>query len=309
MRRSNSGAAVTAICAFGFMLGAFAGRTAAADEIDALVCTVDGDPAQLATGRIDSVTGLLDAPVRIYSASADVVAGVDAYLGDEGFFAVSDTAELPDGYALLAASVDLRFDLKTFALGAASSNLWRWDPAANPAVEFVPVSGGVTVAIQKSPTTFFTATVTGADADVAGFTIDRTSSAGALHKHLTLRVDDADPDLGTIVPTGIYVISYVLSYPGATAEPSYLVINGGLGAAGAEDVDAALAWLESELFGTPECPGDVNGDAVVDLSDLGIVLANWARSDATREDGDLDGDMDVDLSDLGVVLSEFLSPC
>lgn len=309
MKFPISHAGTTAACVFALVLSAFADRAAAADEIDALVCTVDGDPAQIATGRIDSVTGELEAPIRLYSASADVVAGVDAYLGDEGFFAVSDDAELPAGYTLLAASVDLRFDLKSFTLGAESSNLWRWDPAAKPSVDFEPVSGDATVAIQKSPTTFFTATVTGADADVTGFTIDRTSSTGALHKHLTLRVDDADADLGTIVPTGIYVISYVLSYPGATAEPSYLVINGGLGAAGDEDVDAALAWLESELFGGPECPGDVNGDTVVDLSDLGIVLANWARTDATRADGDLDGDMDVDLSDLGVVLSEFLSPC
>lgn len=53
------------------------------------------------------------------------------------------------------------------------------------------------------------------------------------------------------------------------------------------------------------CPGDLNGDRVVDLSDLGIVLSAYGLN----ANGDLDGDGDTDLSDLGIVLSAYGSTC
>ncbi len=56
-------------------------------------------------------------------------------------------------------------------------------------------------------------------------------------------------------------------------------------------------------------PGDMNHDCVVNLADLGVVLANFGRSDPTAFDGDLDGDGDVDIGDLGVILSAFGSSC
>ena len=60
----------------------------------------------------------------------------------------------------------------------------------------------------------------------------------------------------------------------------------------------------------PPCPGDVNGDSQVDLSDLAITLSNFGTSAvATTRDGDMDGDHDVDLSDLTVLLSAFGSTC
>ena len=55
--------------------------------------------------------------------------------------------------------------------------------------------------------------------------------------------------------------------------------------------------------------GDINFDCHVDLSDLGTVLSNFGRTDATPFDGDFDGDGDVDLSDLGVILSAFGTSC
>lgn len=58
------------------------------------------------------------------------------------------------------------------------------------------------------------------------------------------------------------------------------------------------------------CPGDLNGDALVDLSDLTALLAHFGISGvATLRDGDLDGDHDVDLSDLTVLLSNFGTSC
>lgn len=55
----------------------------------------------------------------------------------------------------------------------------------------------------------------------------------------------------------------------------------------------------------PPCPGDLDQDGDVDLSDLGIVLAAFGVNGS----GDTDGDGDTDLSDLGVVLAAYGVPC
>lgn len=58
------------------------------------------------------------------------------------------------------------------------------------------------------------------------------------------------------------------------------------------------------------CPGDVNGDNRVDLSDLSLLLSNYGLlSGATRGQGDLTGDGRVDLSDLSAVLSQYGNAC
>lgn len=52
--------------------------------------------------------------------------------------------------------------------------------------------------------------------------------------------------------------------------------------------------------------GDANNDGVVDVRDLGGLLANFGTADgATRSQGDLDGDGDVDADDLKVLLGNF----
>jgi hypothetical protein len=66
---------------------------------------------------------------------------------------------------------------------------------------------------------------------------------------------------------------------------------------------------EVEIYGGV-CPGDLDGDADVDLSDLSILLANYGvTSGAEYTDGDLDGDGDVDLSDLSALLSLYGTSC
>lgn len=58
------------------------------------------------------------------------------------------------------------------------------------------------------------------------------------------------------------------------------------------------------------CIGDLNGDRVVDLSDLAELLGNYGTtSGATYEQGDLDGDGDVDLSDLAELLGRYGGFC
>jgi len=59
-----------------------------------------------------------------------------------------------------------------------------------------------------------------------------------------------------------------------------------------------------------DCPGDVNGDCMVNLADLSVLLSNYGlMSGATLADGDVDGDGDVDLADLGVMLGAFGTSC
>jgi C1A family cysteine protease len=62
-------------------------------------------------------------------------------------------------------------------------------------------------------------------------------------------------------------------------------------------------------FEPPPLEGDVNGDCVVDIMDLAIVLANYGAPDPTPEQGDLDADGDVDLADLGLVLANYGREC
>ncbi|TVQ60896.1 MAG: hypothetical protein EA379_07370 [Phycisphaerales bacterium] len=56
------------------------------------------------------------------------------------------------------------------------------------------------------------------------------------------------------------------------------------------------------------CPGDANGDGVVDFADLSAVLANFGES-GSDVPGDVTADGVVDFADLSVVLANFGSEC
>jgi hypothetical protein len=56
--------------------------------------------------------------------------------------------------------------------------------------------------------------------------------------------------------------------------------------------------------------GDVNGDGVVNITDLGILLSNFGiPSGATLGQGDVSGDGAVNITDLGIVLAAFGTSC
>lgn len=57
------------------------------------------------------------------------------------------------------------------------------------------------------------------------------------------------------------------------------------------------------------CFGDFDGDDVVSLSDLALLLSHFGANDAEPADGDLDLDGDVDIQDLTWLLSYFGSSC
>jgi YVTN family beta-propeller protein len=58
------------------------------------------------------------------------------------------------------------------------------------------------------------------------------------------------------------------------------------------------------------CPvGDMNGDEVVDITDLAILLAHYGDTESVYRHGDIDADGDVDLSDLAALLSVYGTTC
>lgn len=84
-----------------------------------------------------------------------------------------------------------------------------------------------------------------------------------------------------------------------------------------------LAWSDGSLgssdllaqninadgsFGQAPCPGDLDGNRTIDLSDLGIVLAHYGQAGGYAQ-GDLDGSGFVDLADVAIMLSAYGSNC
>ena len=57
------------------------------------------------------------------------------------------------------------------------------------------------------------------------------------------------------------------------------------------------------------CVGDLNGDRLIDLSDLSLLLSNYGTAGVGPEHGDVTGDGLVDLSDLSLLLSQFGAAC
>lgn len=75
------------------------------------------------------------------------------------------------------------------------------------------------------------------------------------------------------------------------------------------DITGSLGACWIEIGGTP-CLGDLDGDRNITLSDLAILLANFASAGPVEPDqGDLDLDGDVDLQDLAYLLSRFGMSC
>ena len=121
-----------------------------------------------------------------------------------------------------------------------------------------------------------------------------------------------------------YGIAFSRSFTVGTIWPSLDILDA-LGSWGYEQIGSYNFGIQRGDFSAPlgiayerisvtvypsQCPGDLNGDSQVDLSDLTITLSNFGTSAvATMRDGDMDGDHDVDLSDLTVLLAAFASTC
>jgi hypothetical protein len=58
-------------------------------------------------------------------------------------------------------------------------------------------------------------------------------------------------------------------------------------------------------FNDPPCRADLNNDGVVDLADLGILLADFGCTAPGPCVADINGDGATDLADLGILLADF----
>jgi hypothetical protein len=63
---------------------------------------------------------------------------------------------------------------------------------------------------------------------------------------------------------------------------------------------------EAAFFTLMPSPGDANGDGIVDINDLTIVLANYGKTIGMDwSTGDFNGDGHVDINDLTIVLANY----
>ena len=92
---------------------------------------------------------------------------------------------------------------------------------------------------------------------------------------------------------------YRLASAPAAAGGSVLTWQGGV-STGASDVFASRIGADGVLGQPPAgTPGDINGDGVVDSTDLGILLSQWGGPGSA----DLDASGTVDSADLGILLA------
>ena len=109
-----------------------------------------------------------------------------------------------------------------------------------------------------------------------------------------------------------------------TFDLSWYTVDGGGGysAGGAFELEGTIGQPDAGVLtggsfelsggfwaGAPvPCPGDADGDSDIDITDLGILLANFGLSGGGIG-GDVDFDGDVDITDLGILLANFGANC
>lgn len=59
----------------------------------------------------------------------------------------------------------------------------------------------------------------------------------------------------------------------------------------------------------PPCPGDVNGDQLVNLSDIAVVITQWNNTVMPWFGPDLSGDGMVGLADIAQIINNWAQPC
>lgn len=98
--------------------------------------------------------------------------------------------------------------------------------------------------------------------------------------------------------------------PTATVRVRYIAADEGVGGSIVEAAVDDFRITVADCTPPQSCPGDLDGDGVVDLDDLTVLLSNFGTaSGADPGDGDMDNDDDVDLNDLTAMLSLFGTPC
>ncbi len=141
---------------------------------------------------------------------------------------------------------------------------------------------------------------------------------------------DCDGDLeliATSADTGVNAVSIFLSRgDGTFHQPVHYGVGANPIGVAAEDLDGdldrdlvivasdvnsvALLLNQTQAYCGATLPGDLDGDCLVGLTDLALLLASYGIVDgAVYGDGDLDKDGDVDLVDLAELLGAYGTAC
>lgn len=192
--------------------------------------------------------------------------GFPGYTSDPGFDAFSGT--LPPGR--------IGFDVL--------EGLRRWDSVAGDWESPIDVPEALSIS-------FITLEVVVEDEPAAGFDL-AVQPDGGWHRHVNFELL---PTGGVARRPGIYRLDMSLYSTMGLGDSEPFTIAFNYNASQAE-ADAALASLEP---GT-DCPGDLDGNGMVDGADFGLLLAAF---NSTSSDADLDQDGTVTGADLGVLLS------
>lgn len=119
-----------------------------------------------------------------------------------------------------------------------------------------------------------------------------TGSTGAFATHLPTYTGDG-------------AVACSLSWPGFTCDLFWS--RSGSSETCTRDLGAVGGTVTYE-FAPPPCPGDLNGDRVVDLVDVSLLLADFGCSTPPCV-GDLDSDGVTGITDLAMILSNFGAVC
>ncbi|MBI5865236.1 MAG: hypothetical protein HZB38_12145 [Planctomycetes bacterium] len=152
---------------------------------------------------------------------------------------------------------------------------------------------------------------------------------GALSAASLVQIDQGDNIFNYNQPTYTITIAFVGTASNWNAGGTLTVDDLFLTGIGLDDAneyvvavafdDEVTTWgnagsiiVDNAYLGPPaaNCPGDLNGDNLVNLTDLALLLSHFGMaSGATWADGDLTGDGAVSLDDLALLLSVFGTTC
>jgi len=233
---------------------------------------------QLITGAVDPETSEILFPQRVKSAR----------LGAEGFPNFSNDPGFDSVLGTLTPGLEVGFSI----LGA----LRVWDEVDQ---DFETLASD-SLTVRGAGQDFL---VPATDTRVEGVVFGQANNdpGASFHHHLQYLLNGAS---GPAVD-GVFLLQIELwttSQSVAPTEPLYIVFSQGTGLA---QEDAAIAWVENNLVGTP-CVADLSGNGVADFPDVGLFLNAFAGGDPAA---DLSGNGVTDFPDVGIFLAAFTSGC
>lgn len=88
-----------------------------------------------------------------------------------------------------------------------------------------------------------------------------------------------------------------------------VAINGGEVVVGSPFDSVAMNVAQGSVWVYSSCPGDANGDNLIDAADLSVLLSNFGQNNGGAAIGDFNNDGTVNGADLSVLLASFGTTC